>query len=610
MRPVVWNLGPVVCTAVLSAVSLAALAADRATLRVEAEAFASAGSQAQVQRPVFRSDVNFITVDAYPLVNGRVVEGLTAADFEVREDGRIQKVESFEFVRANERITEGQRQDPGNQRQMYEELADPRSRVFVAYLDVHNVGLPGAYYSRPAVVEMFQRILAPDDLVAMATSRNHPRHLTFGRTTRVVEEQLTRHWTWQDPDVTLNDAEESALLGCFGGDAPSLITEGGSELIRRRRQDQLFASLEGTVEYLGEVREGRKIMFLFSRGWTLFEPNDDLLKALNTPGRVPPKGPPVGPPPRMRPPGSSSEPAGNLGVRSSLYEGSRAACEQELIRLANMNNVLRFKQLMRDAAINNVAIYPVNPSGVGAIDGSNDRLMEMASNTGGTAVSNRNDLVKGVIDVSREFEAYYLLGYTSDNNKADGTLRRIDVRVNKPGVEVKARRGYRAMSQAEAESKAAADATPVTITAERAALDAALDLLAGIRVGDDRAFDLRRYLRPSLAPHLGAPVMSRATPSPRSPMVPITAPTFRRNERLHIEWPISQAIESRTARIVGRDGNPVGVQVVLTERAGPPAHLVADAILGPLGFGDYALELTITTSGTPRRALFAFRVVP
>lgn len=595
MRPVSWNVG----AALVLALTLGPLARW------------TSGPQTQAQRPVFRADVNFITVDAYPLVDGRVVEGLTAADFEVREDGRLQKVESFEFVRANERMTTGVRQDPGTQQRMLDELQDPRSRVFVAYLDVHHVGIPGAYYGRQPIVELFQRIVAPGDLFAVATSQNHPRDLTFGRQTDVVEEQLQKHWTWRDPDVTVKDAEELTLTSCFPFE-PGVV----AEMVARRRQDQLLGSLEGTVEYLGEVREGRKTVFLFSSGWRWFEPNRDLLKVLEDSGRTPSKGPPVGPTPRMTPPRTSSEPAGNLGLRTSLYEGGKAACELELLRLANLDSPQRFRDLIRSATINNVVVYPVDPGGLDTstrtpLEGRRrDRLLELASNTGGTAVTNRNDLVQGVIDVSREFEAYYLLGYASDNTKADGTLRRIDVKVKKPGIEVKARRGYRAMSKAEAESKAAAEATPVTISAERAGLDAALDLLAGIRVGDNDAFDLRRYLRPSLAPHLGAPVMSRATPSPRSPIVPVTAPTFRRNERLHVEWPITHPVASRTARIVGRDGNPVGVRVVLTEQEGAPARLIADAVLGPLGFGDYVLELTVTIDGQPRRALLAFRVVP
>jgi len=564
----------------------------------------------QVQRPVFRSDVNFITVDAYPLIDGRVVEGLTADDFEVREDGRVQKVESFEFVRANERMTSSARRDPGTQQRMLDELQDPRARAFVAYLDVHHVGIPGAYYGRQPIVELFQRILAPGDLFAVATSQNHPRDLTFGRQTDVVEEQLRKHWTWRDPDVTINDAEELTLTSCFPS-APDVV----SEMVARRRQDQLLGSLEGTVEYLGEVREGRKTVFLFSSGWKWFEPNQDLLKVLNDPTRVPSKGPLVGPTPRMTPPGSASEPAGNLGVRTSLAEGGRSACEQELIRLANMNSPQRFRNLIRDATVNNVVVYPVDPTGLGTAmtppEGrASDRLLELASNTGGTAVTNRNDLVQGVIEVSREFEAYYLLGYASDNTKADGTLRRIDVKVNKPGIEVKARRGYRALSKAEAESKAAAAALPVTIDADRAELDAALDVLAGIRVGDDGAFDARRYLRASLAPYLGAPTVSRATSSPRSPVVAVKAPSFRRGERLHVEWPITQAVENRAARVVGRDGTPLGVQVSLTERAGTPTVLIADVMLGPLAAGDYALELTITAQSAPRRTLLAFRVVP
>ena len=493
MRPEFWNVSRVLCLAALAAVGVAAQSP---------------------QRPVFRSDVNFITVDAYPLVDGRVVEGLTAGDFEVREDGRVQKVQSFEFVRANERMTTEARRDPGTQQRMLDELQDPRARAFVAYLDVDHVGIPGAYYGRQPIVELFQRIMAPGDLFAVATSQNHPRDLTFGRQTDVVEEQLRKHWTWRDPDVTVKDAEELTLTSCFPFEEGVV-----SEMIARRRQDRLLGSLEGTVEYLGEVREGRKTLFLFSSGWKWFEPNRDLLAPLNSPSRVPSKGPAVGPTPRMTPPGSASEPAGNLGLRTSLAEGGKAACEQELIRLANMNSPQRFRELIRSATLNNVVVYPVDTSGLGTSmtppEGrKSDRLMEFASNTGGTAITNRNDLVQGVIEVSREFEAYYLLGYASDNTKADGTLRRIEVEVNKPCIEVKARRGYRALSKAEAESKAAAAAMPISIDAERAELDAALDVLAGIRVGDEGAFDARRYLRASLAPHLGAPVMSRATPSP------------------------------------------------------------------------------------------------
>jgi VWFA-related protein len=421
------------------------------------------------QRPVFRSDVNFVTVDAYPLIDGRVVEGLTLADFEVREDGRPQHVESFEYVRADARLTEAERRDPDNQREMLDQLVDPRARVFVAFLDANNVGISGAFYSRLPLLELFDRILAPSDLIALTTSRNPPGELTFGRKGTVVRQQLSDFWTWQDPDVTVNDAEESMVKMCFPMD------EGvGQALVARRRQDQLLSTLEGLVDYLGEVREGRKTVFLFSAGWTWFEPDEALLKVLNRPSYVPPIGVPI-----------TNEPWRNLRAVTSLAEGSKATCETELRRLAALNSPPRFRELLRRASQNNVVFYPVNPSGVGAIGGRNDRLMELASNTGGTAVSNRNDLVQGIVDVSREFAGYYLLGYASDNRAFDGTLRRIEVKVRRPGVEVKARRGYRALTEKEAASRAAASSNTPLVSDERAAVDDAMTVLARLRGTED-----------------------------------------------------------------------------------------------------------------------------
>src|ERR1700730_16782174 len=54
-------------------------------------------TQAQ-QRPVFRGGTHFVRVDAYPVDNGKIVEGLTPEDFQVLEDGKPQAIDSFDFV--------------------------------------------------------------------------------------------------------------------------------------------------------------------------------------------------------------------------------------------------------------------------------------------------------------------------------------------------------------------------------------------------------------------------------------------------------------------------------------------------------------------------------
>ena len=58
----------------------------------------SAPTQAQ-QRPVFRGGTHFVRVDAYPLRDGKIVEGLTKDDFEILEDGKPQQIDSFDFVK-------------------------------------------------------------------------------------------------------------------------------------------------------------------------------------------------------------------------------------------------------------------------------------------------------------------------------------------------------------------------------------------------------------------------------------------------------------------------------------------------------------------------------
>ena len=57
---------------------------------------------------------------------------------------------------------------------------------------------------------------------------------------------------------------------------------------------------------------------------------------------------------------------------------------------------------------------------------------------------NSNDFAKAFDRVVRENSTYYVLGYYPANDRRDGRFRKISVRVNRPGLEVRARRGYAA----------------------------------------------------------------------------------------------------------------------------------------------------------------------
>src|SRR5690242_20614995 len=50
------------------------------------------------QQPTFRAGANLVRVDMYATTDGRPVEDLKADEIELREDGVVQNVDSFEHV--------------------------------------------------------------------------------------------------------------------------------------------------------------------------------------------------------------------------------------------------------------------------------------------------------------------------------------------------------------------------------------------------------------------------------------------------------------------------------------------------------------------------------
>jgi hypothetical protein len=53
-----------------------------------------------------------------------------------------------------------------------------------------------------------------------------------------------------------------------------------------------------------------------------------------------------------------------------------------------------------------------------------------------------NDIAGALARIARENSTYYLLGYQTDPRRSPGKFRKIDVRVKRPGLQVRARRGY------------------------------------------------------------------------------------------------------------------------------------------------------------------------
>jgi VWFA-related protein len=74
---------------------------------------------------------------------------------------------------------------------------------------------------------------------------------------------------------------------------------------------------------------------------------------------------------------------------------------------------------------------------------SQDTLYSLAADTGGKALLDFNDLTRGMVQAQKAFSSYYILGYYTSNAKLDGKFRRVKISLNKTlTVSLDYRQGY------------------------------------------------------------------------------------------------------------------------------------------------------------------------
>jgi VWFA-related protein len=74
---------------------------------------------------------------------------------------------------------------------------------------------------------------------------------------------------------------------------------------------------------------------------------------------------------------------------------------------------------------------------------SQDTLFALAGDTGGKALFDNNDLTMGIVQAQKAISNYYLLEYYTSNSALDGKFRRVKITVNKnPDAKLDYRQGY------------------------------------------------------------------------------------------------------------------------------------------------------------------------
>lgn len=96
------------------------------------------------------------------------------------------------------------------------------------------------------------------------------------------------------------------------------------------------------------------------------------------------------------------------------------------------------------ASLRGAAMYSGNAiqSALDSNFASQETLSTLSADTGGKAFLDSNDLGQVFDRVQRDTSAYYVLGYRSNNPLRDGKYRHIQVKVNRPGLNLEFRKGY------------------------------------------------------------------------------------------------------------------------------------------------------------------------
>ncbi|HEY7499339.1 MAG TPA: VWA domain-containing protein [Vicinamibacterales bacterium] len=420
------------------------------------------------QQPI-RVGTNFVRVDVYPTKDGRVVEGLTPADFELLEDGVPQKIDTFEHVRPVFGPYTARTQ-PTSQRDMLQAVANPRNRIFLIFLDAPWVDFESAHAINGPLAEFLRNDLADDDLVGIMTPAMSAKQITFGKRTEVLEGGLKSLWKWGRRDKDLDpelDRREIQYGLCYPGSAGGDVA---AKMVARRRERVTLEALQDAVKYLHSIREERKAIVTVSHGWPLYREDLDMLRKHGN--ETPPGVDKI----RVGPTGKLT-----LEDHRTMVNGlSPSECLADRTYLAQIDDEKFLREIIEDANRANATFYTIDPGGLSVrAPDRNGALRTLAENTDGISVMNTNDLHAGINRIVADMSSYYLLGYYPTNSNPDGRFRSITVKTKRADILVRARKGYRAPTREETIAATRTSAPPVN--ADAAAVQAAIARIPVLR---------------------------------------------------------------------------------------------------------------------------------
>jgi VWFA-related protein len=415
----------------------------------------------------FPAETSMVMVDAVVLDrDGRPVEGLRSEDFVVEEEGAPQAVVSFQAVEARIAATESEEDLPLVSTNVVRR--EQPGRTFAIVFDNAHLTPVGAIRAKAAVARFLSTSVHDGDAVSLISTTGGAWWTTHGtrecdRLIDLLEGLSGARIDMLPPNVYVSDAEASRIVEqddkvTAGAVYQRLITAGvtfNPDVLAAALATSSVPTTTGSTPSPPVSRDMQE--------WERFHPEvhqyaSQVYQALQVRRHV-----------VLQTLERVLESLATRGGRKSLLlvsEGFVADLQtpgyREVIGAARRANTAVYFLDARGLIVGGENLM----EGAGQVTGRDgyetamlalarsDLAMESAGSeelaieTGGFSVKNANDLTKGLRAIERESATYYLLGYHSSDGRRDGRYRSIRVRVQRPGVTVRARRGYFAPSDA------------------------------------------------------------------------------------------------------------------------------------------------------------------
>lgn len=406
------------------------------------------------QQATFRSRVDQVLVDVVVTDrNDRPVTDLTAADFEIIENGRAQKISDFQFVSIPVSTTP---LETGGEAIAAAPVPDvaantppaPNSRIFVLVIDDLHL-IESEIIPVKRIITEFVTSLAPDDEVGVVFTGRSDLGINITRDRARLLAALGR----------VRDA-----MG-FGLDALHRLPGGGDAEIDGMRKlaniplgyaKATARTIVNVTQALAASQHPRRAIVFVSAGVAIdpqSSPNteefqwwraihEDLETAF---GKARQANVPV----------YTLDPRGHTMPEDAVREG--------LGTIGGLTTEV-------GGGSKRGGTSPLGPEHMRVEIGRRIRIQqsfmsEMAINTGGRAFINQSNLARAVNEIVTENGSYYLLAYSPEPLARDGTFHRIEIKVKRDGVRVRGRDGYVAPSATPASSNPAETLTTAMTSA-------------------------------------------------------------------------------------------------------------------------------------------------